>query len=63
MHDEALGKEGAEYLTRHHKAKRFEAGRGASSIDYFNPDLIPGIEMSGGYGLFQPPGPIAGPCP
>ena len=56
MHDEALGKEGAEYLTRHHKAKRFEAGRGASFIDYFNRDLIPGIEMSGGYGLFQPLG-------
>jgi len=31
------GRKGAEYLTRYHKAKRFEAGRGASCIDYFQP--------------------------
>ena len=37
-------------------ATRFEAGPGTSFIDYFNHDLMPGIEMSGGYGLFQPGG-------
>jgi len=36
--------------------KRFEPGTGASFIDFFNRDLVPGIEMSGGYGLFQPGG-------
>ena len=29
------------------------SGPGASFVDYFNRDLVPGIEMSGGYGLFQ----------
>jgi hypothetical protein len=35
-------------------AKRFEAGAGATFIDYFNGELMPGIEMSGGYGVFAP---------
>ena len=56
MPEDSTGKAGAEYLTRHRTAKRFEAGKGASFIDFFNRDLIPGIEMSGGYGLFQPGG-------
>ncbi len=43
-------------MTRHRTAKRFEAGKGASFIDFFNRRLIPGLEMSGGYGLFQPGG-------
>ena len=44
--------------TRHASAHgpRFAAGQGAGFIDYFNRDLVPGIEMSGGYGLFQPGG-------
>jgi 2-keto-3-deoxy-L-rhamnonate aldolase RhmA/quercetin dioxygenase-like cupin family protein len=50
------GKEGAEHVTRHRTARRVAAGQGASFIDYFNRDLVPGIEMSGGYGLFQPGG-------
>ena len=50
------GKEGAEHVTRHRTARRVAAGGGASFIDYFNRDLVPGIEMSGGYGLFQPGG-------
>lgn len=37
-------------------APRFEAGPNTEFIDFFNKDLIPGIEMSGGYGLFQPGG-------
>ena len=56
MPDNATGKQGAEYLTRYHSAKWFDAGKGASFIDFFNCDLIPNIEMSGGYGLFQPEG-------
>jgi len=53
MPDDATGKEGAEYVTRHRTARRFEAGRGASFVDYFNRNLVPGIEMSGGHGVFQ----------
>jgi len=47
---------GKERVTRHADATRFEAGPGTSFIDHFNKDLMPGIEMSGGYGLFQPGG-------
>ncbi len=50
------GRAGAEHVTRFRTAKRFEPGKGAAFIDYFNRDLVPGIEMSGGYGLFQPGG-------
>jgi 2-dehydro-3-deoxyglucarate aldolase/4-hydroxy-2-oxoheptanedioate aldolase len=47
---------GKERVTRFATAPRFEAGPGTSFIDYFNHDLMPGSEMSGGYGLFQPGG-------
>jgi len=30
---------------------------GAEFIDYFNAELVPGLEMSGGFGRFQPGGP------
>ena len=43
-------------MTRFEIAPRFETGQGTSFIDYFNQSLMPGIEMSGGYGLFQPGG-------
>jgi quercetin dioxygenase-like cupin family protein len=56
MPENATGHEGAEYVTRYRTAKRSEPGKNASFIDYFNQDLVPGIEMSGGYGLFQPGG-------
>ncbi|MGO8750675.1 MAG: aldolase/citrate lyase family protein [Thermoguttaceae bacterium] len=52
----AAGHEGAEYVTWQRTAKRFEPGKNASFIDYFNQSLVPGIQMSGGYGLFQPGG-------
>jgi quercetin dioxygenase-like cupin family protein len=48
--------EGKERLTRFSTATRSEAGPGTSFIDQFNQDLMPGLEMSGGYGLFQPGG-------
>jgi 2-keto-3-deoxy-L-rhamnonate aldolase RhmA/quercetin dioxygenase-like cupin family protein len=47
---------GKERVTRFKSAPRFEAGPGTSFIDHFNQGLMPGIEMSGGYGLFQPGG-------
>jgi 2-keto-3-deoxy-L-rhamnonate aldolase RhmA/quercetin dioxygenase-like cupin family protein len=56
MPNEATGHQGAEYVTRQRTAKRSEPGENASFIDYFNESLVPGIEMSGGYGLFQPGG-------
>jgi len=45
-----------ERVTRFETASRFEAGPGTSFIDHFNRNLTPDIEMSGGYGLFQPRG-------
>ena len=47
---------GKERVTRISAAPRSAAGPGTSFIDHFNKDLMPGIEMSGGYGLFQPGG-------
>ncbi len=56
MDADSTGVDGAERVTRLQTAKRFEPGKGASFIDYFNGDLIPEMPMSGGYGLFQPGG-------
>jgi quercetin dioxygenase-like cupin family protein len=56
MRDISRGTPGAEYVTRPGTAKHFEAGPGSALVDFFNHDLVPGIEMSGGYGLFQPGG-------
>lgn len=53
---DAAGIPGKERVTRFSAAPRSEAGPGTSFIDYFNRDLMPGIEMSGGYGAFQPGG-------
>ncbi|MDB5348816.1 MAG: hypothetical protein JWN86_63 [Planctomycetota bacterium] len=49
----AAGIEGAERVTRFLSAPRFEAGPNTAFIDFFNETLVPGIEMSGGYGLFS----------
>ena len=51
---------GPERVNRHRTAKRFQAAPGATFIDFFNRDLIPGVEMSGGYGLFSSGGRL--PC-
>lgn len=56
MPDDSTGFEGAERVNRFATAKRFAAGPNAEFIDFFNADLMPGLEMSGGYGLFQPTG-------
>lgn len=52
--------EGAERINWFKTAPRFQAGPGATFIDWFNRDLIPGIEMSGGHGTFEPGGRL--PC-
>ncbi len=52
----ATGRPGAERVNRFRTAPRFAAGPGTEFIDFFNVDLLPNIEMSGGYGLFTPGG-------
>ncbi len=56
MPSDSTGKEGAERVNRFRSAPRFAAGPNTEFIDFFNKDLMPGIEMSGGYGLFYPGG-------
>jgi putative monooxygenase len=53
---DSSGQRGAERVNRFQSAPQFEAGPNTSFIDFFNEELTPGIEMSGGYGLFQPGG-------
>jgi quercetin dioxygenase-like cupin family protein len=56
MPDDSTGTPGAERVNRFKTARRFEAGPNTQFIDFFNKDLVPDIEMSGGYGLFGPGG-------
>ncbi len=56
MPDDSPGTPGAENVTRPRTAQRSEAGPGTAFVDFFNDQLMPGIEMSGGYALFQPGG-------
>ena len=56
MPEQATGVPGRERVNRFQFAARFEAGPGAAFIDFFNESLVPGIKMSGGYGLFSPGG-------
>lgn len=57
MPDDSCGVPGMERVTRIQSAKRsFSVGPGAEFVDYFNAELMPGLEMSGGYGKFQPGG-------
>lgn len=56
MPDDSQGVPGGERVNRFASAKRFAAGPNTEFIDFFNQELMPGIEMSGGYGLFQPGG-------
>ncbi len=44
---------GGERYTSFRNSDRYEPGPNASFVDYFNAELIPGFDMSGGYGLFQ----------
>lgn len=54
--EEFNGHMGPERVTRHKTARRYSAGSNTAFIDYFNDILMPGIGMSGGYGLFYPSG-------
>lgn len=56
MPDDSTGVPGAERVNRFATARRFAAGPNTEFIDFFNETLVPGIEMSGGYGLFKPGG-------
>ena len=56
MPDDSTGVAGSERVNRFATAKRGVAGPNTEFIDCFNQDLMPGMEMSGGYGLFQPGG-------
>ncbi len=44
---------GGERVTYVKKATRYSPGAAAAFVDFCNSDLVPGFEMSGGYGLFQ----------
>ncbi len=57
MPADSTGVDGTERVTRFQSAKRgFGVGPGAEFIDYFNAELMPGLEMSGGFARFQPGG-------
>lgn len=53
MPDDSPNRPGAERVTRCRTAARYEAGPNTAFVDYFNSDLMPGIEMSGGYAQFS----------
>jgi quercetin dioxygenase-like cupin family protein len=53
MAQDAMGPKGKEHVVRFNFAKRYAAGPNTEFIDHLNSDLMPGIEMSGGYGLFH----------
>lgn len=57
MPPDSTGLPGAERVNRYESAPRtLGVGPGAEFIDFFNAELIPGIEMSGGFARFQPGG-------
>ncbi len=56
MPDDSTGVPGAERVNRFENAPRGAAGPNTEFIDGFNAALMPGLEMSGGYGLFHPGG-------
>ena len=56
MPDDSQGVSGLERVNRFATAARAAAGPNTEFIDGFNCDLMPGLEMSGGYGLFHPTG-------
>jgi 2-keto-3-deoxy-L-rhamnonate aldolase RhmA/quercetin dioxygenase-like cupin family protein len=56
MPDDTIGHDGAEHLTRHRSAASYTAGADTTCIDFFNGELVPGVEMSGGWARFAPGG-------
>ncbi len=56
MPEDSQGFPGGERVNRFATAPRGAAGPNTEFIDFFNADLMPGLEMSGGYGFFYPTG-------
>lgn len=57
MPDDSVGLPGAERVTRIRTAVQVQGvGPNATFVDHFNADLLPGLEMSGGYARFLPGG-------
>lgn len=56
MPADAVGQDGAERLTRQRSATSYAAGSKTTCIDFFNGELVPGVEMSGGWARFTPGG-------
>jgi quercetin dioxygenase-like cupin family protein len=57
MPDDSCGMPGAERVTRIRTATQVQGvGPNATFVDHFNADLMPGLEMSGGYARFLPDG-------
>ena len=54
--EESTGWPGGERINRFATAPRKAAGPNTEFIDCFNAELMPGMTMSGGYGLFHPGG-------
>lgn len=52
MPADSRGVPGAEHVVRHASAPRYCPGPHTEFVDYLNTELIPGIEMSGGWGVF-----------
>jgi len=53
MRNESIGQPGAERITRFDTTAKPGPGPGAILIDHFNAELMPDMEMSGGFGLFH----------
>lgn len=56
MPDDSTGWPNGERVNRYATAPRKPAGPNTEFIDCFNSQLMPGMTMSGGYGLFHPGG-------
>lgn len=52
MASDSRGTPGKEHVVRFARAKQYSPGPQTSFVDYLNAEMIPGIEMSGGYGEF-----------
>jgi mannose-6-phosphate isomerase-like protein (cupin superfamily) len=44
---------GGERVTYQQNVQNYSPGANTVFVDYFNAELVPGLEMSGGYGIFQ----------
>ena len=53
MPDTSAGVPRGERINRFETAPRYETSPNVTFIDHFNKDIVPGVEMSGGCGLFQ----------